>query len=529
MANTSICPRASRPLSQSETMDEDTSGHLPLQSPAAMLEKEVHRLTEALYRAEELNQQNLQLLESARRRARLLEAGARVSRSITSILDLEALLRTTVDTICDEFGFYYAGVFLLDEAGRWATLRAGRGKAGAALIAEGYRLAVGGDSLIGVAIAQHQALIAPDGGAEEGRSIERPCFQNPHLPDTRSEMALPLVVGNRVLGALTVQSVEEAAFSGEDMAALQAMADQLAVAIENARLLKDLERTHQELMRARAYEVIASATGEAIHWVGNKAAPIPGSVARVSEDVTRYLVAAQALLADLPPELRKHKYAQLLAQAAEELAEQGVNLDDVRASLEAQSAQRLLRTLSAQSIIEDLAIIEESAHAILAIKEDLIGPARQRQDQPIALPDLLSETIASMGRMAEFVQTLFADNLPPVRADPIQLGRVFVNLIKNAVEAMADVADKRLLVWARLADDPGFVVVDFIDNGVGIPPDQIDKIWMAFYTTKGDRGGTGLGLPACAQIVGQLGGKITVESEAGQGSTFSVFLPAARE
>jgi signal transduction histidine kinase len=511
-------------------MSADTDGRTSPRLPTSVLEQEVSRLTEALFRSEEINQQNLQSLEGARRRVRLLEAGARVSRSISSILDLEALLKATVDTICDEFGFYYAGVFLLDEAGSlgepgglWATLRAGRSRAGAALVAEEYRLAVGGDSLVGVAIAQRKPLIAPVAGAEPLR------FQNPHLPDTRSEMALPLVAGNRVLGGLTVQSVEEAAFSDEDVAALQAMADQLAVAIENARLLQDLEKTHQELMRARAYEVIASATGEAIHWVGNKAAPIPGSVARVGEDVARYLVAAQALLAELPPELREHKYARLLAQAAEELAEQGVNLDDVRAGLEAQSPQRLLRTLSAQSIVEDLKIIEDSAHAILAIKEDLIGPARQRQDQLVALPDMLTETIASLGWMAEFVQTLFADNLPPVRADPVQLERVFINLIKNAVEAMADVEDKRLLVWARLADDPGFVVVDFIDNGVGIPPDQIDKIWMAFYTTKGDRGGTGLGLPACAQIVGQLGGKITAESEAGQGATFSVFLPAVEE
>jgi signal transduction histidine kinase len=88
------------------------------------------------------------------------------------------------------------------------------------------------------------------------------------------------------------------------------------------------------------------------------------------------------------------------------------------------------------------------------------------------------------------------------------------------------VVDKKLFVWARRADEPGYVVVDVIDSGVGIPPEDIDKIWMAFYTTKGERGGTGLGLPACAQIVGQLDGKITLESEVGLGTTFSVFLPA---
>ena len=132
-----------------------------------------------------------------------------------------------------------------------------------------------------------------------------------------------------------------------------------------------------------------------------------------------------------------------------------------------------------------------------------------------------------MGVPEAHVRTLFSDTLPLVRADPAQLGRVFVNLIKNALEAMEEVDDKTLLVWARRADEPGFVVVDVIDNGVGIPQDKLDQIWMAFYTTKGECGGTGLGLPACAQIIGQLDGKITVESEVGLGTTFSVYLPAA--
>jgi signal transduction histidine kinase/DNA-binding response OmpR family regulator len=484
------------------------------------LEEKVRELTEALRRNAELNEQNLQLLEKAQRQTRLLEAGARVSHSITSILVQKALLTATVETICDEFGFYYAGVFLLDETGRWAVLHAGRGEAGAAMVAEGHKLEVGGDSMVGVAIAQRRAMIALDVGEELLH------FRNPRLSDTRSEMALPLIVGSEVIGALTVQSVEEAAFSEDDAIALQATADQLAVAINNARLLEDLERTHRELVRTKTYEAIANATGEAIHWVGNKAAPIPGSVARIAEDVARYVIMAGALLEASPPELRGHKFARMLAQAAEEMQSSGVNLEEVQADLEAQSLKRLRRVLSVGSIFEDLEIIENSARAILNIKEDMIGPARQHRDEVIHLPDLLEEIIASMGIPDEYVRTLFASDLLPVRVDRFQLGRVFVNLIKNAMEAMEEVEDKKLFVWARLADEPGFVVVDVIDNGVGIPPDQIDKIWMAFYTTKGDQGGTGLGLPACAQIVGQLDGKITMESEVGLGTTFSVFLPA---
>ena len=157
-----------------------------------------------------------------------------MGRQATLILDLDKLLPKTVDIICDAYGFYYAGVFLVDSAGKWAMLRAGHGAAGSVMIAQGHKLEVGGNSMIGWAIANHQARIALNVGED------RVHFKNPLLPHTRSEIALPLTVGDKVLGAVTVQSVEERAFSDEDILTLQTMADHLAVAIHNARLMKDL-------------------------------------------------------------------------------------------------------------------------------------------------------------------------------------------------------------------------------------------------------------------------------------------------
>ncbi len=503
-----------------EVLEDNSYRQAYQQMLVARLEEKVRELTQALQRNAELNAQNLQLLEKAQRQARLLEVGAGVGRNITSILDLDELLNATVDVICDEFDFYYAGVFLIGDAGQWARLRAGRGEAGTAMLAAGHKLEVGGHSMVGTAISERQARIALDVGEEPVH------FQNPHLPLTRSEMALPLTIGDEVIGALTVQSTQETAFDDDDVTALQTMADQLAIAINNARLLKDLEAAHAELVRTKTFEAIATATGEAIHWVGNKAAPIPGSAARVTEDVIRYLAIANALLADAPPELRAHKFAQLLALAGDEVRNRGINSEQVRAELEGQPLERLRRTLSVASILEDLEIIENSARAILNLKEDLLGPARRREVEIISLPELLMDTIASMGIPDGVARTLFGSDLLPVQADRVQLQRVFANLIKNAMEAMEEVTDKKLFLWARLADEPGFVVVDVTDNGTGIPPDQMDKIWLAFYTTKGDRGGTGLGLPACAQIVGQLSGRIIVESDVGLGTTCSVLLPA---
>jgi GAF domain-containing protein len=204
---------------------------------------------------------------SAERRAALLQAAAQVAKNITTLRSLDELLPVSVDIICDAYNFYYAGVFLLDETNHWAVLRAGRGEAGQKMIEAGHKLEVGGQSMIGASIAWREARIALDVGEEAV------FFKNPYLPETRSEMALPLLVGENTFGAVTVQSTEESAFSDEDISSLMAMADQLAIAIHNAALLRQLETAHAALLRAKTYEALATATTQAIHWIGNKGTP----------------------------------------------------------------------------------------------------------------------------------------------------------------------------------------------------------------------------------------------------------------
>jgi GAF domain-containing protein len=176
-----------------------------------------------------------------RRQASRLEACAMVGRIITSILDLDQLLRQTVDLICDCFDFYHAGIFLLDESGEWAVLQEATGEAGAEMKAQGHRLAVGETSVVGWTALHRQPRVALDVGDDAVR------FDNPFLPRTRSEMALPLMVGQRVLGVLNVQSTEAAAFDEDDVRVIQSVADQVAVAVENAR------RHAETVESARAY------------------------------------------------------------------------------------------------------------------------------------------------------------------------------------------------------------------------------------------------------------------------------------
>jgi signal transduction histidine kinase len=328
---------------------------------------------------------------------------------------------------------------------------------------------------------------------------------------------------------LTVQSDQVNAFEEDDVTALQALADQVAIAIQNARLLRDLESASRELLRNKTFEAIATATGEAIHWVGNKAAPILPSASRVREDILD-LAMMWNVLSELPPAERvQHPFWSVL-QASMETARQVLG-DDLQTRTQALAAlaPRQLQTLGGlESILEDLEIIHNSADTILKIKEDLIGPVRLAHPAAIYLPDFLSEVINEMGLPAGVVQTEFAAQQPPVRGDARQLANVFTNLIKNAWEAMEGRDQPRIWVRAHLTQtEPGFVQVQVQDNGPGIPPEIQDKIWVSFFTTKGGRGGTGLGLFSCMEIIRQAGGKIWVNSQVGAGATFSVLLPVA--
>ncbi len=187
-----------------------------------------------------LLEQMRRTLDESRRRAMQLRAATEVAEAISSILDLNALLPRVVNVIQAHFDLYYAGLFLVDEAGQWAVLRAGTGQAGQVMLAAGHRLEVGGDSMIGAAIAGRRARIALDVGEAAIR------FSNPYLPDTRSEMALPLISRAGVIGAMTIQSARENAFSTEDTAVLQTVANQVAVAIDNARLFAEAQAALEE-------------------------------------------------------------------------------------------------------------------------------------------------------------------------------------------------------------------------------------------------------------------------------------------
>jgi GAF domain-containing protein len=190
------------------------------------------------------------------RRLLQLRTAAEISRTIGAVLQPKELMDQVVDLVQTRFKLYYVGVFLLDKTGEYAVLQSGSGEAGKMMLSEGHRLEVGGNSMIGWTTAHRQARIALDVGAEAVR------FQNPHLPETRSELALPILKGSQTLGAMTVQSTQAKAFDQDDITILQSIADSLAIALENARLFSEVQSNLDEIQTLH-HQYLAQAWSEA--------------------------------------------------------------------------------------------------------------------------------------------------------------------------------------------------------------------------------------------------------------------------
>ncbi len=187
-------------------------------------------------RTRELDEQN----KSLAYRSRQIETIAEVARNISSTQDLENLLNLVTKLISDRFGFYHVGVFLVDESRQNAVLRAANSSGGKRMLARQHTLKVGQVGIVGYVTGHGEARIATDVGEDAVY------FNNPDLPQTRSEMALPLKSGDEVIGALDVQSTVSNAFAQQDIELFSTLADQIAIGIVNSRLLDDTNRALEE-------------------------------------------------------------------------------------------------------------------------------------------------------------------------------------------------------------------------------------------------------------------------------------------
>jgi GAF domain-containing protein len=329
-------------------------------------------------------------------RASQLRAAAEVTRDTTAARELDELLDRAVNMIRRRFGFYHAGVFFVDEAGEWAVLRAATGEAGRQLLEQGHKLRVGKSGIVGYVVATGEPRIALDVG------VDAVHFRNPLLPETRSEMALPLRVGRQVIGALDVQSREEAAFDDEDISILQTIADQLAVAIENARLLQETRQAIHELEIASRRYTQESWQTDAEQALGY-----------------RYRRTDIELTAEQPPEARQAwltgESVVVTAQSPGDGGEDAINAASIPIKLRGQvigvlNLRSSKENISARTIaqieevadrlamaLENARLLEETERR--ARREQLLGEMTARFTQSLDMDTLLRAAVRELGQL----------------------------------------------------------------------------------------------------------------------------------
>ncbi|NWF64215.1 MAG: GAF domain-containing protein [Chloroflexi bacterium] len=180
------------------------------------------------------------VMQQGQQRAKQYEAITRVSQAISANKNLQELLPQIAEVISEQFGFYHVGIFLNDAANKYAVLVAANSEGGKRMLNRGHQLRVGAQGIVGYVTGNNKPRIASNVGNDAVY------FNNPDLPDTQSEMALPLAEGNNVLGALDVQSTEPNAFSEQDLEALTTLAELVTIAIQNAKLYEQMDKSLAE-------------------------------------------------------------------------------------------------------------------------------------------------------------------------------------------------------------------------------------------------------------------------------------------
>jgi len=314
-------------------------------------------------------------------RAEQFEAIAQVSRVISSIQDQSELLPRITRMISQHFGFYHVGIFLLDENNQFAVLRAANSEGGRRMLARRHRLEVGHTGIVGYVTATGNPRIALDTGADAV------FFNNPDLPETRSEMALPLTISGKVIGALDVQSTKQNAFTQADVNILSALADQVSTAIQNARLY---EESHEALAQAEtAYRQL---TGEA--WANiRRFTPVVGYRFDGSkpEPLTQHTrgqqTESQKDAFSVPLQLRGESIGRLRIKPASA----GYQWTENEIAIIRATAERV--ALAA----ENARLVAESQKS--AAKEQVIGEISSKIGSAINLDNILQTTLREMGRI----------------------------------------------------------------------------------------------------------------------------------
>ncbi|MCJ7435206.1 MAG: GAF domain-containing protein, partial [Anaerolineales bacterium] len=187
---------------------------------------------------------------SLTRKSELLRASSYVSRQAATKQDVSSLLHSAVELIAEQFGYYHVGIFLLNERGDQAILQAASSDGGKQMLKNDYSISLTKKAdLVAVAVNRNKAQLALDFGEDAA------VFDNPLLPATRSQLVIPIVLGNKTSGVLDIQSTESRAFTKDDIDVFQSLVDHIAIAIENARLLNETQTMLMQFESAKIAQI----------------------------------------------------------------------------------------------------------------------------------------------------------------------------------------------------------------------------------------------------------------------------------
>jgi signal transduction histidine kinase/DNA-binding response OmpR family regulator len=422
-----------------------------------------------------LYNQRQDLLNETQRHALELQTAAEIARDTTSTLSLDVLLARIVQLLCERFGFYHAGIFLLDEERKFAHIQEATGEAGKEMKSRQHKLAVGSDSVVGNAAGSGEIFVVND-------VVQNPNhFKNPLLPNTRSEIGIPLKAAGEVIGVLDIQSTQINAFQAEEISVFEILADQIATAIENA----------------RAYELAQQAFSDMKEADRLKSQFLANMSHELRTPLNSIIGFSRIIMKGIDGPINEIQYQDLEAIY--------------------NSGQHLLNLIND---ILDISKIEAGKMSLNFVDVNLGD----------LITSVLSTTVGLIkDKPIEIIQNTPQD-LPLVLADETRIRQVLLNFLSNA----AKFTDEGSIIVAAqpMINDQGVheIMVTVTDSGPGISKEDQIKLFQRFSQVDDSptrkTGGTGLGLFISKSMIELHHGRIgLLESKVDVGSTFFFTLP----
>ncbi len=421
---------------------------------------------------------NARLITQTQKRATELQAVADLTASASSILQQEALLKEVVDLTQKRFDLYHTNLYLLEEDRRTLRLVAASGDVGEQMVFAGWTIDVfTQSSLAGAVVRSRQGVIVPD------VTIDPNFLKNPYLPDTRSELSVPMIVSDDVVGVLSLQSQKPNAFSDEDIQIHRTLATQLAIALQNAKLYEEQLETAEQLreMDQLKNNFLANMSHE------------------LRTPLNSIIGFADVLLEGIDGELNDR-------------------------------------------MIEDVTLIRDGGRHLRSLIGDILDQAKieagmmELSYTTFPIERMANEVIAqitSMARTKPIDIILDLEGAPEqIEADRTRLIQILFNLLSNAIK-FTDEGDITMRMALDTTREIPCLIASVKDTGMGISKEDLPVIFEQFQQVgtmqSRKEGGTGLGLPISKNLVELHGGEIWVESDLGVGTTFSFTIPLERQ